>query len=88
VRAGVAGFGRDSIDRQAQARRSNSGTVVSACGKYVCRMRNVIHRLTRERLRTYSERAGATAAMLVMVGFGLVAIGESVWRIMTAVLSD
>jgi hypothetical protein len=51
-------------------------------------MRNVIHRLTRERLRTYSERAGATAAMLVMVGFGLVAIGESVWRIMTAVLPD
>jgi len=40
-----------------------------------------IHRLGSDRLWTYSERAGATVALLVIIGFGLVAIGEPVWRL-------
>jgi len=40
-----------------------------------------IHPLVSDRLWTYSERAGATVALLVIIGFGLVAIGEPVWRL-------
>jgi hypothetical protein len=47
-----------------------------------------IHPLASERLWTYSERVGATAALLVVIGFGLVAIGEPVWRIVKAVMPD
>jgi hypothetical protein len=44
--------------------------------------------LATDRLRTYSERLGATAAVLVMIGFGLVAVGEPMWRIMRMLSSD
>ena len=37
---------------------------------------------------TISERIGATAALLVVIGFGLVAIGEPVWRIVKMTLPD
>jgi hypothetical protein len=47
-----------------------------------------IHPLASDRLWTYSERVGATAALLVMIGFGLVAIGEPVWRIARTLSSD
>ena len=40
-----------------------------------------IHPLSSDRLWTYADRVGATAALLVIVGFGLVAIGEPLWRI-------
>ena len=40
-----------------------------------------IHPLASDRLWTVSERIGATAAVLVAIGFGLVAIGEPAWRI-------
>ena len=35
---------------------------------------------------TYSELAGATAAVLVVFGFGLFALGEPAWRILKVVL--
>jgi len=41
-----------------------------------------------DRLKTYSERLGATAAVLVMIGFGLVSVGEPIWRIMRTVFSN
>jgi hypothetical protein len=47
-----------------------------------------IHPLASDRVRTYGERVGATAALLVMIGFGLVAIGEPVWRIAKGLSSD
>ena len=34
-----------------------------------------------DRLWTVAERIGATAALLVVIGFGLFAIGEPVWRL-------
>jgi hypothetical protein len=37
---------------------------------------------------TYSERVGSSAALLVVIGFGLVAIGEPIWRIMKTLLPD
>ena len=47
-----------------------------------------IHPLASDRLWTFSDRVGATAALLVMIGFGLVAIGEPAWRIARTLLSD
>jgi hypothetical protein len=47
-----------------------------------------IHPLASGRVQTYAERVGATAALLVMIGFGLVAIGEPVWRIAKKLSSD
>ena len=41
-----------------------------------------------DRLSTYSERVGSSAALLVVIGFGLVAIGEPIWRIMKTLLPD
>ena len=47
-----------------------------------------IHPLSSDRLWTLSERIGATAALLVIIGFGLIAIGEPVWRIVKMTLPD
>ena len=47
-----------------------------------------IHPLSSDRVQTYAERVGASAALLVMIGFGLVAIGEPVWRLMKMTLPD
>ena len=44
--------------------------------------------LASDRLSTYSERVGSSAALLVVIGFGLVAIGEPIWRIMKTLLPD
>jgi hypothetical protein len=44
-----------------------------------------IHPLSSGRIHTYAERVGATAALVVLIGFGLVAIGEPAWRILRAV---
>ena len=41
-----------------------------------------IHPLGTDRVQTYAERVGATAALLVVIGFGLVAIGEPAWRVL------
>ena len=45
-----------------------------------------IHPLASDRVATYSERIGATAALLVVIGFGLAAIGEPAWRVVKAVV--
>lgn len=44
-----------------------------------------IHPLASDRVHTYGERIGATAALLVIIGFGFVAIAEPAWRIMKAI---
>jgi hypothetical protein len=45
-----------------------------------------IHPVASDRLWTYSERVGATSALLVVIAFGLVAVGEPVWRIVKTIL--
>jgi hypothetical protein len=44
-----------------------------------------LHPAPSDRVQTYAERVGATAALIVVICFGLLAIGEPLWRIMRAI---
>ena len=61
--------------------------LASLCGSAYARldlealMLKGIHPSASDRLWTVSERIGATAALLVVISFGLFAIAEPVWRI-------
>jgi hypothetical protein len=44
-----------------------------------------IYPLPSDRVLSYAERVGATAALIVVIGFGLVVVGEPAWRILRAI---
>jgi hypothetical protein len=47
-----------------------------------------LHPAPSDRVQTYAERVGATAALIVVICFGLLAIGEPLWRIMRAIATS